>query len=187
MQGKTKLAGRRGGKGERQSACQLPHCAPVFALPGSGRRAGWDEGLWRGSIVALGRSKDCKKPLNCIWNNPCLLSDPVFIAWLVTTSLLLVVARRWGAVTPHLLPRTVFALRRWMGCCYLPSSILHSQKLSTGTASLLRPAAWRPSLLLLLLSTPIGTFFPPKSTIQNTLLLSFFIKHCLVLPKTSSV
>lgn len=143
-QGRTKLAGRGGGKGERPSACQLPHCAPVFALPGSGRGAGWDEGLWRGSIVALGRSTERKNPLNCVGNSPCILSDSVFIAWLVTASLLLVVVRRWGAVTPLSFP-AVFALQRWMGCCYLPSSILHSQKLSAGTAGLLGSVPWHPS------------------------------------------
>lgn len=45
VQGRTKLAGRGGGKEERQSACQLSHCASVFALLGSRRGAGWYEAL----------------------------------------------------------------------------------------------------------------------------------------------
>lgn len=45
VQGRTKLAGRGGGKEERQSACQLSYCASVFALLGSRRGAGWYEAL----------------------------------------------------------------------------------------------------------------------------------------------
>lgn len=68
------------------------------------------------------------KILNCIWNSLHTLSNSVFIAWLDTGSLLLVIARQW-LCEPPLFPHTAFALQQWMGY-YLPFSTPHSQKLS---------------------------------------------------------
>lgn len=78
-----------------------------------------------------------------------------------------------GSCEPPLLPHTAFALQRWMRCCYIPSCIPHSQKLSIGTASLLGPVVWCPSLQLL--RSPIGTlFFTPKAQYKYP---AFFVLH----------
>lgn len=63
-------------------------------LLGSG--TGGDEGaaLWPYEEVQTA------KKFNCIWNSPGILLDSVFIAWLVTTSLLWVITRRRGTATP---------------------------------------------------------------------------------------
>lgn len=155
---------REGGKAE---------CLPAVSLCFSVCSAGKQE---RGRLVqrtveepycGMRKKNRQQKPLNCIWNSPHTLSNSVFISWLDTASLLLAIARQWGAVNPLSFLRQPLHCSDGWDCCFLPSCTPHSQKLSIGTASLLGPVMWWP--VLQLLSSPIGTHFPSKRHNKNTL------------------